>query len=89
MNNGDNVSNAEGTQDEEAPTELVMKKEGDYIMIWAVVDGHEIFHAQPPVTMAKGPVQAAVQTFMARGWEREFNEMLGNDDDSNWLRGLR
>lgn len=80
----------EDAQQDENPTELVMKKDGDYILIWAVVDGHEIFHAQPPVTMAKGAVQAAVQTFMARGWEKEFNELLGNgDDDQNWLRGLR
>lgn len=78
--------NAETPQDEN-PTEFVMRKEGSYVVMWAVVNGEEVFHASPPVTSAGEVIQAAVKTFITRGWEKEFNELLEDDDEhQGWFR---
>ncbi|UXF50841.1 MAG: hypothetical protein HQRvContig01_56 [Haloquadratum phage sp.] len=68
------------TADEENPTEFVARKDGDKILIWVVVDGHEVFHAAPPVQFAKQPIQAAVHTFLGRAWPDVFrDENRGRD----------
>jgi hypothetical protein len=71
--------------DEEAPTELVMKKEAEYVHIWVVVDGEEVFHASPHVKMIKGPVQAAIQTFLSRAYQAEIEELSPSDDSKGFL----
>jgi len=77
----------ENNESEENPTEFVMKKEGSYILIWAVIDGEEVFHASPPVTAAGDVIQAAVKTFITRAWEQEFNDLLEDDSGhEGWFR---
>lgn len=75
-------------QNEENPTEFVMKKNGTHVEMWAVVNGVQVFQASPPATAAGEVIQAAVKTWITRAWEREFNEMLDDQDDSRegWFR---
>lgn len=62
-------------------TELVMQKDGSHVEIWAVVNGHQVFHAEPHYQAVKGPVQAAIQTFLSRAYEEEIIEDTTKDDD--------
>ena len=63
-------------------TELGMRKSGENLQIWVSLEGHEVFYAEPHVKMCKGPVQAAVQTFLSRVFGQELIEMAKDDSDS-------
>lgn len=73
----------------EQATELVMKKHGNVLHVWAIGDGEEVFHAAPTVTRSKGAVTAAVQTFLSRAWQQEFDELEQEAGDKGWLDGIR
>lgn len=78
-----------GEEQHEQATELVMKKDGNVLHVWAIVDGEEVFHAAPTVTRSKGAVMAAVQTFLSRAWQQEFGELEQEAGDKGWLDGIR
>jgi hypothetical protein len=78
------VTDQQADQTEQEATELVMKKEGSVIHVWAYVDGVQVFQASPVVTKSKGAVSAAVQTFISRAWEEQFNDLLEDDDGGRW-----
>lgn len=67
---------------EDNPTEFVMRKDGNYVEIWAVVDGTQVFSASPPVTAADSVIQAAVKTWLTRAWEQELTDLIAEDDES-------
>jgi len=75
------------TDDEnpENATEFVLQKEGAYVQMWVVIDGQQVFHAAPHWRAVKGPVQAAIQTFLSRAFEAEMMDDVTPDDDSSGL----
>ncbi len=53
------------TNEEDEPTEFVMKKgERGVVHIWAVVDGEQVFSAAPHITAVGKTVSAAVESWM-------------------------
>jgi len=54
-----------------------MRKDGENIVIWAAVDGVQIFHAEPSIKMAKGPIDAAIKTWVGRA----FGDVLRANSD--------
>jgi len=70
------------SEQQENATEFVMQKNGNYVEIWAVYQGEQIFHAAPPVTSAPKVVQAAVNTWLTRAWEKELTDLVSEDDES-------
>lgn len=73
-------------QSAEDATELVMKKEGEYIHIWVVLEGEQIFHAAPHVQMAKMPVYGAIQTFLSRAFEHDLPKLKSDEEENS--RGI-
>jgi len=72
----------EKEEPDENPTELVMKKDGEFLHVWGVVDGEEVYHAAPHVQMAQAPIQAAIQTFLSRAYQTEIEELVEQNADS-------
>jgi len=74
------------TNEEDEPTEFVMKKgERGVVHIWAVVDGEQVFSAAPHITAVGKTVSAAVESWMSRAYRDQIDELrdLGNNDDSH------
>lgn len=63
-------------------TEFVMRKNGNYVEISAVVNGTQVFWASPPVTSVGPAIKAAVKTWLTRAWENELTDLLAEDDES-------
>jgi len=79
-------SDNDGQNDEE-PTELVMKKGDDGIVyVWAVVNGDEIFHAAPHITMAKQAISGAIQTWFSQAFRKELDEIHDFGDSEGIFR---
>lgn len=75
--------------DEEQPTELVMQKGDDgAVLIWAVVNGEQVFSASPHITAVKETVTAAIQTWLSRAYRQEIDDLhdLGSNDSDRIFR---
>lgn len=70
--------------DPENPTELVMKKDGDNILVWAVIDGEQIFHAAPSAKFSKSAINAALRTWFGRA----FGDMISESDEHETSGGF-
>jgi hypothetical protein len=71
-----------GGDDDE--TEFVIKKSGSAMIVWAVVDGQQVFHAEPELGSADSVVKAGVETFVSRAFQAELAD-LRNDDSSRGI----
>lgn len=54
--------------------ELVFRKEGDSVLIWGVVDGEKVFHAEPEVGRSSTTMRAALQTWIGRAYDGELDD---------------
>lgn len=54
--------------------QLVMRKSDDTVQISAVVDGEQVFYAEPGIHHSKGTIRSAVQTWASRAYEDELDE---------------
>ena len=75
-------NNDETEQEQDDVTEFGMRKQGEQVQMWVMLDGQEVFYAEPHVKMCKGPIQAGVQTFLSRAYAQELIEMATDDSDS-------
>lgn len=69
-------------QEEENVTEFGMRKDGEQVMLWVMLDGQEVFYAEPHVKMCKGAIQAGVQTFLSRAFQKEIIDLATDDTDN-------
>lgn len=54
-----------------------MQKDGEYVEIWAIVDGEQVFHAKPPAPYSWRVIGAAVRTWVRRA----FPDVLDNGSE--------
>jgi len=72
------------TNEEDEPTELVMKKGEDGVVhIRAVVDGEQVFSAAPHITAGKKTVTAAVKSWVSRAYRDQIDELRDPDNNDN------
>jgi len=79
------LGNETSQEGQENPTELVMKKEDEFLHVWAVVDGEQVFHAAPHVQMAQAPIQAAIQTFISNAYQAEIEGLVEPDTSEGYF----
>jgi len=70
---------------EEKPTEFVMKKDNEFLLIWAVIEGEEVYHASPHVQMAQAPIQAGIQTFISQAYQAELEDLVDTEPDEGYF----
>ena len=62
------------TDSEPNGTELVFRKDGETLVIFAVLDGEQILHLEPTITRSTSAIKAAVTTFIGRAFETELDD---------------
>lgn len=69
-----------GQRDDESRTYLTFEKHGSTVVIGAVVDGEEVFYANPDAKRCWPVIKGALRTFGRRAWPELTSEDVADEN---------